>query len=272
MALIECELFGHEKGAFTGAAGQAGPLRARRAPGRSSSTRSATSPVDLQTKLLRVLQEREIEPLGGDADAPASTSADRRDPPARRADGCERGLPRGPVLPPRGRQIHVPPLRERSGTSRCWRITSSRGTRASTARASGRVSTPAIHMLTSYHWPGNVREVLQKTIERAVLVCEGGVIHGHHLPPTLQTAEASDTVARQSLAESVEAFERDLLQDALKTSRGSCARAWRASSARPSASSTTRSASTAYSCRASRTERRFLRLKAEATRSSDVGA
>ena len=109
-------------------------------------------------------------------------------------------------------------------------------------KAIRRISTPAIDMLTSYHWPGNVRE-LENTIERAVLVCDGGVIHGHHLPPTLQTAEASDTVARQSLAESVEAFERDLLQDALKTSRGSCARA-RACSARPSGSSTTRCGST----------------------------
>jgi Nif-specific regulatory protein len=89
-----------------------------------------------------------------------------------------------------------------------------------------RISTPAIDMLTSYHWPGNVRE-LENTIERAVLVCEGGAIHAHHLPPTLQTAEASDTVPRQSLAESVDAFERDLLQDALKSARGSCARAAR---------------------------------------------
>jgi Nif-specific regulatory protein len=71
-----------------------------------------------------------------------------------------------------------------------------------------------------------VRE-LENTIERAVLVCEGGAIHAHHLPPTLQTAEASDTVPRQSLAESVDAFERDLLQDALKSARGSCARAAR---------------------------------------------
>jgi Nif-specific regulatory protein len=65
-------------------------------------------------------------------------------------------------------------------------------------------------------------------MERAVLVCDAGVIHGHHLPPTLQTAEASDTTPRQSLGESVEALERDLLQDALKTSRGNCARAARA--------------------------------------------
>jgi len=89
-----------------------------------------------------------------------------------------------------------------------------------------RVSTPAIDMLTSYHWPGNVRE-LENTIERSVLVCDGGVIHGHHLPPTLQTAEASDTVQRQSLDESVAAFERDLLQDALKTTRGNRAHAAR---------------------------------------------
>ena len=86
------------------------------------------------------------------------------------------------------------------------------------------ISTPAIDMLTSYHWPGNVRE-LENTIERAVLVCDGGVVHAHHLPPTLQTAEASDTVPRQSLAESVEAFEKDLIADALKTTRGNRARA-----------------------------------------------
>jgi Nif-specific regulatory protein len=89
-----------------------------------------------------------------------------------------------------------------------------------------RISTPAIDMLTSYHWPGNVRE-LENTIERAVLVCDGAAVHGHHLPPTLQTAEASDTVPRRSLAESLDAVERDLLQDALKTARGSCARAAR---------------------------------------------
>ena len=48
-------------------------------------------------------------------------------------------------------------------------------------------------MLMAYHWPGNVRE-LENAIERAVLVCDGGVVHPHHLPPTLQTAEASGTV------------------------------------------------------------------------------
>ena len=55
-----------------------------------------------------------------------------------------------------------------------------------------RISTPAIDMLASYHWPGNVRE-LENTLERAVLMCDGEVVHGHHLPPSLQTAEASGT-------------------------------------------------------------------------------
>ena len=52
-----------------------------------------------------------------------------------------------------------------------------------------RLSSAVIDMLMSYHWPGNVRE-LENCIERAVLVAEGDVIHPHHLPPTLQTAEA----------------------------------------------------------------------------------
>jgi Nif-specific regulatory protein len=89
-----------------------------------------------------------------------------------------------------------------------------------------RISTPAIDMLMSYHWPGNVRE-LENTVERAVLVCDGNVIHGHHLPPTLQTAEASDTQMSLSLSEAIEQYEKDLLIDALKSSRGNRSKAAR---------------------------------------------
>jgi Nif-specific regulatory protein len=60
-----------------------------------------------------------------------------------------------------------------------------------------------------------------------VLVADGDVIHGHHLSPILQTAEASGTVVSGSLAEAVEAFESNLIQDALKTTRGNRARAAR---------------------------------------------
>jgi Nif-specific regulatory protein len=81
-------------------------------------------------------------------------------------------------------------------------------------------------MLTAYHWPGNVRE-LENAIERAVLVCDGAVIHGHHLPPSLQTADSSGTVTRVSLKDAVAAYERDLILDALKTTRGNRAKAAR---------------------------------------------
>jgi len=89
-----------------------------------------------------------------------------------------------------------------------------------------RISTPAIDMLMSYHFPGNVRE-LENAIERAVLVCDTNVIHGHHLPPTLQTAEVSGTVTDLTLASAVAAFERDMIQDALKSTKGNVARAAR---------------------------------------------
>jgi Nif-specific regulatory protein len=89
-----------------------------------------------------------------------------------------------------------------------------------------RISTPAIDMLASYHWPGNVRE-LSNAIERAVVICDGQVLHAHHLPPTLQTAESSGTGLKISLDDALGAFEKDLLQDALKSARGRRAKAAR---------------------------------------------
>ena len=89
-----------------------------------------------------------------------------------------------------------------------------------------RIATPAIDMLMSYHWPGNVRE-LENIIERAVLTCEGQVIYGYDLPPTLQTAEASGTLVRSSLSDAIEQYEKDLILDALKSARGNRAKAAR---------------------------------------------
>ncbi len=81
-------------------------------------------------------------------------------------------------------------------------------------------------MLMSYHWPGNVRE-LENCIERAVLVAEGDVIYPYHLPPTLQTAEVSGTPAGGDFKNLVAAYERDLITDALKSTRGNIAAAAR---------------------------------------------
>jgi Nif-specific regulatory protein len=82
-----------------------------------------------------------------------------------------------------------------------------------------RFSTPAIDMLMQYHWPGNVRE-LENCIERAVLVCEEGVIHSYHLPPTLQTGKESGTLPALSLEEAVANLEKEMLIDSLKNTRG----------------------------------------------------
>lgn len=89
-----------------------------------------------------------------------------------------------------------------------------------------RISTPAIDMLAAYHFPGNVRE-LENVIEHAVIECDSNVIHGHHLPPTLQTAEVTGTETRLTLDSAVAAFERDLILDALKSTRGNVAKAAR---------------------------------------------
>ena len=89
-----------------------------------------------------------------------------------------------------------------------------------------RISTPAINMMVMYHWPGNVRE-LENSIERAVLLSTDGVIHAHHLPPTLQTSDASDTVGVGTLTGRVELFERDIIVDALKRTDGNISAAAR---------------------------------------------
>ncbi len=224
--LVESELFGYERGAFTGA-------QARR-KGRFELADGGTLFLDeigelspaTQAKLLRVLQEREFERLGGtatirvDVRLIAATNKNLEDG---LADGSFREdlYYRLNVF-----AICVPPLRERKSDVLLLADHFVEKYAGLHGRSIKRISTPAIDMLVSYHWPGNVRE-LENTIERAVLVAEGDVIHGHHLSPTLQTAEASGTVVTGSLAEAVAAFESNLIQDALKSTRGNRARAAR---------------------------------------------
>ncbi len=224
--LVESELFGYERGAFTGA-------QARR-KGRFELADGGTLFLDeigelsisTQVKLLRVLQEREFERLGGSD----TVRVDVRMIAATNKN-LEQALAEGTFREDLYYRLNVfticiPPLRERKsdvlllGEHFVRKYTELHG------RSIKRISTPAIDMMMTYHWPGNVRE-LENTVERAVLVAEGDVIHGHHLTPTLQTAEASGTVVSGSLAEAVAAFESNLIQDALKTTRGNRARAAR---------------------------------------------
>jgi Nif-specific regulatory protein len=222
--LIESELFGYEKGAFTGAQ--------NRKKGRFEIAEGGTLFLDeigdlnlsTQVKLLRVLQEREFERLGGvepikvNVRLIAATNKDLEKAIA--AETFREDLYyRLNVF-----TIFVPPLRERKPDVMLLADYFLEKYSTEHGKNIKRISTPAIDMLMSYHWPGNVRE-LENTIERAVLVCDGNVVHGHHLPPTLQTAEASGTVMSVSLTEAVEAYEKDLIQDALKTTRGNRSKA-----------------------------------------------
>ena len=225
-SLIESELFGYEKGAFTGAD--------QRKKGRFEMAEGGTLFLDeigdialsTQVKLLRVLQEREFERLGSTETVKVNVrllTATNKD--------MEQGIAAGTFREDLYYRLNVfsifvPPLRERKADLLLLVDHFLEKLSVEHHKNIKRISTPAIDMLMSYHWPGNVRE-LQNVLERAVLVCDGQVIHGHHLPPSLQTAEASGTVTRVSLADAVAGFEKDLIQDALKTTRGNRAKAAR---------------------------------------------
>ena len=222
--LIESELFGYERGAFTGAE--------RLKKGRFEMANGGTIfldeigdlPPQTQIKLLRVIQEREFERLGGTETIKVNVrliTATNKNLEEAIANGTFREdlFYRLNVF-----TIFLPPLRERKSDI----LLLAEHFLAKFEREHGkeikRISTPAIDMLASYHFPGNVRE-LENVIERAVLVCDEQVIHGHHLPPTLQTAEVSGTVTQVSLVAAIEAYESDLIQDALKSTRGNVAKA-----------------------------------------------
>src|SRR5438874_2532111 len=225
-SLIESELFGYEKGAFTGA----NSLKKGRFELAEGGTLFLDEIGDInlstQIKLLRVLQEREFERVGGVETIRANVrllAATNKDLEKAITDGTFREdlYYRLNVF-----TIFVPPLRDRKADLLLLADHFLEKLSHEHNKVIKRISTPAIDMLMSYHWPGNVRE-LENVLERAVLVCDGQVVHAHHLPPSLQTAESSGTVTRVSLRAAVEAYEKDMIQDTLKTTRGNRAKASR---------------------------------------------
>lgn len=224
--IIESELFGHEKGAFTGA------VSSRK--GRFELAHQGTIFLDeigdlspqVQIRLLRVLQEREFERVGGNETIKVNVrviTATNRDLEALMESGTFRQdlYYRLNVFP-----IVVPPLRERRTDILELANFFVEKYSQENQKYVRRISTPAIDMMMSYHWPGNVRE-LENCIERAVLLTNDDVVHGHHLPPTLQTSEASNTIIKGTLEETLERVEREMLIEALKDARGNKAKAAR---------------------------------------------
>ena len=226
-SLIESELFGHEKGAFTGAT----VFRKGRFELADNGTifldEIGDLPPNIQTKLLRVLQERVFERIGGNISIKVNIriiAATNRDLEACTREGKFREdlYYRLNIFP-----IVVPPLRERKTDI----ILLANHFIEKYARELDRkvvsISAPATDLLMHYHWPGNVRE-LENCIERAIILCTDGVIRTYHLPPNLQKSNSSPIhEAKGTLRDMLISLEKEMISDALKRCHGSMAKAAR---------------------------------------------
>ncbi len=225
-SIIESELFGHEKGAFTGAVSHR--------KGRFELAQGGTLFLDeigeispgIQAKLLRVLQEREFERVGGsetlkaDVRIIAATNKNLEEK-VREGEFREDLYYRLNIIP-----ITIPPLRERKTDILLLSDFFIEKYNRLNGKHVNRISTPAIDMLIAYHWPGNVRE-LENSIERAVILSDDQVIHGYHLPPSLQMADPHlrDSDHHGTLQQKLDAIEYEMIVEALKSTRGNLSRA-----------------------------------------------
>jgi DNA-binding NtrC family response regulator len=180
--LMESELFGHERGAFTGASARRRGCFEQADNGTLLLDEIAEMPSLLQAKLLRVLEERTVRRLGGAQEIPVDVrvlAATNRDPHDAVRDGAFREdlLYRLNVI-----TIELPPLRQRKEDLPLLSeslITSLAGRHGRPAR---RLSPAALEVLRAHHFPGNVRE-LRNIIERAVIICSGDTVERHHIAP-----------------------------------------------------------------------------------------
>ena len=223
--LVESELFGHERGAFTGAL--------QRKQGRFELAQGGTVFLDeigdlspsVQLKLLRVIQEREFSRLGGTTTLKADVrllAATHRDLEQNLAKGTFREdlYYRLNVFP-----IYLPPLRERMADIPLLAEHFLSKYSREHQKPVNRLSAPALELLMQYPWPGNVRE-LENVMERAVLVCDEDTILSVHLPPSLQSQEpGADNTS--NMASQVEKLERELITEALRQTRGNQSKAAR---------------------------------------------
>ncbi|MFW5740475.1 MAG: sigma-54 interaction domain-containing protein, partial [Myxococcota bacterium] len=192
--LLESEIFGHEKGAFTGALARR-EGRFKQADGGTLFLDEVSEiPLSTQVKLLRFMQERSFEPVGGNETIRVDVrviSASNRDLQAEVDAGRFRVdlFYRLNVVP-----LRIPPLRERTSDIPLLAGHFLKRFRHDNQRDVAGLSDTAIARLLEYPWPGNVRE-LENVIERAVVLCEGRVIEPRHLPPHVAPGELGDPPA-----------------------------------------------------------------------------
>ncbi len=223
--LLESELFGHARGAFTGA------LQARQ--GRFTQADGGTifldeigeMPLALQAKLLRVLQEREVTPLGESRShtvnvrVVAATNKDLEEM-AETGKFREDLLYRLNVIP-----IHLPPLRERRGDVQLLVQHFIERTNQRRSRTVSGIDPEAMDALVNYEWPGNVRQ-LENTMERMVLLRSSGLLTMQDVPPKIREARRTALAGNMGepllpadgidLRDAVEQFENALIRQALE--------------------------------------------------------
>ena len=226
--LLESELFGHERGAFTGAD--------RQKPGRFELAAHGTLFLDeigelsaaVQAKLLRVLQEREFQRVGGTATLKADVrliAATNRDLTAEMAAGRFRTdlFYRLGVF-----NVHVPPLRERGDDMLLLAEAFIRTLAPKMGRGDITLSRDACELLRRHSWPGNIRE-LQNAIERGLITCEGTLVTAAHLaiplPSEQITPPRPPEPLRPAASMALGDLERKAIIDALQRTRGHKGRA-----------------------------------------------
>jgi len=221
--LLEGELFGWRKGAFTSAVQSRKGLFEQADKGTLFLDEIGDLALPAQAKVLRAIQDRQIQCLG--SDRPISVDVRLVCATNRPLEQLvEQGLFREDlyyrinVFP-----IHMPALRERREDIPHLAEHFLRMFSAEYGRDVQHISTPALDMLVQYSWPGNVRE-LKNVIERAVLVCDEAAIRAYHLPQALQSGEADACALSPAMplgfTEKVNQLERKLIADALRDSRG----------------------------------------------------
>lgn len=223
--MMESELFGHERGAFTGAVKERIGKFELADGGTLFLDEITEMPLALQAKLLRALQEGVIERLGGHRPISVDiriVAATNRDPQQAVRDGLLRedlyyrlNVFRLDLPPLRARIDDIPLLVQHFTLRRGMEITSA-----------------ALARLAAYHWPGNVRE-LENVLERAAIVCGGDTIDAAHLPADIAPATAPSATAASLAPETLsiplasEALEKQLIAEALRQTGGNKSKAAR---------------------------------------------
>ncbi len=224
-AMIESELFGYVKGAFTGAVTAFPGMLAEAHGGTLFLDEITELPVELQTRFLRVLQEREFRPLGSVKNLPADfrlIAACNR-PPAQAVQ--EGRLRQDLYFRLKTFEIEIPPLRERREDLPKLTATFLRRFARQLDRPVPQLAPDVLELLRAYPWPGNVRE-LQNAIEHALVLCDGPVLGPQFLPREIQRPDLAPAPAAAGSAPlTLAGLEREALLDALRRAGGNKKRA-----------------------------------------------